>query len=383
MKRIDYLLIGYFEITVEDEYVAAAATELIKSGLSAKFMSNKIHVYAPLIKKYKSALANIPCEISEIKGLPGIIFTRRRRYGIIAALIILFAYYIFAFGFVWDVRIDGNEKLSDSAIESELEAAGLYSGMRWENISLNEIEGKLLDSSKSIGWVNINRRGCVAYVTVKEKTTYETEEKQVAYSNILAVRDCVIEEISVKSGVAMVSVGDAVKQGQLLISGIVETEFGTNFVRAEGEVIGRTPEKISVEVPWVDESVSYGEEVISSVNLEIFNFSINIFKNYSNLDGRCVIIKDTEECFVFERYRLPVKIVKTYNKSVKSTTVRYTESEITSIAASRLAGVRLIRLADAQLLKIKTYGEFTDNGYRMTSDVTVLRNVGEEHLLSQ
>ena len=84
---------------------------------------------------------------------------------------------------------------------------------------------------------------------------------------------------------------------------------------------------------------------------------------------------------ILGKYRLPVKIMETYTKKAQIQKFERSDSELVSVAASRLSKLRIIKLCDAEILKIKTDGEFTSSGYLMTSSVIVLRDIGEERYL--
>lgn len=379
--RLDLFILGYFDIYIRAENIAAAMTALLRAGLSARFRDGKISVASYRVKKYKKALSGIPHNVSSLRGIPGVIYANRKRCGIYAGLFFVFVCWILFSFFVWDVRVEGNETLPSSVVEAELENAGLFAGSSWHSLSLSEVERHLLASSEDIGWVNINRKGSVAFVTVREKNTVQNPEEPSGYSNIVAACDCVIEEITVKSGIPMVKAGDTVKEGQLLISGVIPDELGGGFLRAEGVVIGRVSENFGVEVPRCEEVLMYGEETLYESKIKIFNFSINIFKNYRNSDEDCAIIESIEECMILGKYRLPVKIMETYTKKAQIQKFERSDSELVSVAASRLSKLRIIKLCDAEILKIKTDGEFTSSGYLMTSSVIVLRDIGEERYL--
>ena len=142
-------------------------------------------------------------------------------------------------GRVWDIRIEreeGDSDFSSALILEELEEAGLAVGDRWSRIDRDGVETALLSSSSHIGWVSITRTGAVAHVKVREKTKFRGEPvaEEDGYANIVAAFDCVIEEITVVRGFAVVSVGDTVRAGDLLISGILPEEAGGGFCRAEG-----------------------------------------------------------------------------------------------------------------------------------------------------
>ncbi len=378
MKRIDYFLLGYVEVRIEPIDMPKAINALLRANLSADFdKEGMFKVSLPRLKKYTSALIGTNYTVSEAKGAVGFLIKNRKRYGAFTALALLAVYFIFVSNFIWDVRIEGNERLADSLVEEELCEAGIYIGRSWSALSRSEAERALLENSDDIGWVNINRRGNVAYVTIKEKNIYDNPDDIKGYSNIIASYDCVIEEITVKSGIAVVRAGDTVKKGQLLISGIIPSELGGGFVRAEGEVLGRVSEDISVEVSRDEDVIFYENEVLSEAYINFFNFSVNIFKRYGKSDIDCAIIEDVKVCVLFGN-RLPIKIVRIYNQPVSTKHITRTDKELTSVAAYRLSKVRHLKLCDAQLLRMSTYGEFTDDGYKMSSSVTVLRDVGEE-----
>ena len=199
----------------------------------------------------------------------------------------------------------------------------------------------------------------------------------------MASRDCVIEEITVSSGVACVKAGDTVRRGELLISGVIPSESGGGFVRAEGVVLGSCSDEVSVTVQRAEQIRAYKEEKLSSIKVKFLNFSINIFKRYGKNDKECVIIEDIKECTVMGRYRIPLGIYKTYVAEVIENEVTYTDGELISIASSRLAKKRIMELSDSEILRLRTQGVFTDSGYKMTTFASVLTEVGEERRFSE
>ncbi len=376
--RLYYLIMGYITIRINDEYRAAVATALLRRGLSAKIdINGNLRIPFFKRKKFFKALKNIPYSIVCSGGIPVLLLNNKHRYGLFGGLAVALLLYIVTSLFVWDIRVSGNEKISDAIILDELSDVGFDVGSRWSSLSLGKVEGEMLELSDNIGWININRRGGVAYVTVKEKTVHKTEEENVSYSNIVAGCDCVIEEITVRSGIACVAKGDTVKRGDLLISGIIPGELGGGFVRADGDIYGRVTEEITVEVQRNETVVSYGKEELIAQKIKIFKFRVNIFKKYRKIDNTCAIIEDVKECTLFGIYRIPITLERTYAVEKTENRKNYIDSELTAIASARLAELRFIKLSDAELIKIKTEGKYTDSGYKMTSRVTVLRDVGE------
>lgn len=378
-----YFIFGFIRIYVFPESAAAAVTALLRRGLSANMDKNG-NITIPYFKRkrYENALKKTSYEVVGAGGLPVILMNNKRRIGIFSALALVILFYSISSLFIWDIRIEGNEKVPDSVILHELSEIGFSVGERWGSITLSEAEWAVLDVSDNVGWININRRGNVAYVTVKEKTVYPDKNSEKAFSNVVASRDCIIEEITVKSGVAVVKAGDTVKAGDLLISGILPEEAGGGFVAADGIILGRVHSEISVEVPRKESNTEFGEEKLKSATLKIFNFNINIFKRYGKTDNSCAIIDDRKEYTLLARCRLPISLERIYTVEKRSVEKTYTDAELARVAASRLTSLRAMVLRDAELMRIKTFGEYTEDGYRMTSLVSVLTEVGEKREIS-
>jgi hypothetical protein len=163
----------------------------------------------------------------------------------------------------------------------------------------------------------------------------------------------------------------------LLISGVIPAELGGGFVAAEGEVFGRMREEISVSVSRTEEKTVYERAQISEIRLKIFSFLINIYKKYGNLDKNYVIIEEEIGLASPSGHRLPFKVYKTYREYVSKKEVSYTDDELVSITGERLVGRRAAALVGAELISISTSGDFTDEGYSMSCQMTLLRNIGE------
>ena len=196
------------------------------------------------------------------------------------------------------------------------------------------------------------------------------------YCNIVADRDGVIEEIVVEEGVAVVSVGDVVRKGDVLISGIIENDTGVAFCSAKGSVRAQSAMTVSVEVPRTDTKKRYKNTTISEIDLNIFKKSINIFKNYGNPKCEYDIIYDVREYTLFGQYRLPISCRYTYLMEYANEDVVYTDSEMTELAGRILNGKLRSMFADCDLIKIKTGGRFKDDVYEISSYVVYSAEIG-------
>ena len=381
MERVDKLIFGYRRIKVPAERLSRITARLLRRGIQTSLSSDgTFTVRERDIAQVKAALLDTEYEVSQTLGALGWYKRLRCKGAIFAALIFSAILMLLSENTVWDVRVEGNETLPDAAIVKTLEECGFSVGDSWLFTDRSEVETSVLNLSEDIAWININRRGSVAYVVVAEKAKGEPEEdaSPSGYSNVVAAVDCVIEEITVYSGKAMVKSGDAVKKGDLLIAGVLPTEGGGGFCKASGSVIGRISDTVSVEVSRsYTEKTKVGEKLIS-LNLKFFKLNANIFKSYGNLPEECDIIEEISTVSLFGKCRLPLETHATYLAEYDYTDAVYSDTELVKIATARLNSATATRLTMATLVKIKTNGEFTDRGYLMSNDITFTAEVGTD-----
>lgn len=377
MVRLDFFIFGYFKVTVDVSDILGVTDIFIKNSVSAKINSDGSFLIPYRFKgKIEKLLSEkVKYEISEPLGLYGALIKNKNKLGaLIGAAVILFLV-IFSGGIVWDVRIEGAEEADEAEIIEELKEAGLSVGKRWNRLNLSEIEHNTLLLSDSVSWLNINRRGTVAYVKISDKILHVPEPLPEGYANVVAARDCVIEEIIVKRGYAMVKKGESVKKGQILISGVIPTELGGGFCYADGEILGIYDDVIEVSVKREKTEKIYGEPLISGIGINFFGKNINIFKKYRQVTEECDIIKENKSITVGKK--LPISIIRDYIHPYEYVTTPLTDEETIAMASERLKEEMLLFLSEKEPKKLKTGGEFYDGGYRMFCEAVVCSNVAK------
>jgi sporulation protein YqfD len=179
--------------------------------------------------------------IVEKRGLPFIIlYLRRRKMLVIGALSCIILAYIFSM-FIWSVEIVNPKNVDESSIISELDKLGLKPGISKSAIDIPKIQQEFLIDEKDISWIGIDIKGTKAIVKVVEKTTPPAILHDNVPCNIIAKKDGIIYKMAVLEGDAVKKVGDTVKTGDVLVSGIVERpNTDTRFVHSMGTVLART-----------------------------------------------------------------------------------------------------------------------------------------------
>ena len=381
MARLDDFIFGYYRGKVGEKDSPKLLNTFLKLGIcSSVTPSGEFSLGRKDNERFrKYAGGRLHFEIGEPRGIYGFFRRIRYRYGLIAALAILIVTWVVLSGLVWDVRVSGNEKLPDYVISSSLDELGFGVGTRWRSVDKNEIETELLSKMPDIAWISVNRRGTVAYVEVIESENVLTDkETGPIYSNIVAETDGVVEDISVQSGTAVVKIGDVVKKGDILISGVMENENGVSFCRAKGEVRARSVCDVSAETETqaVDKQVK--RRKLTYARVVLFKFSINIFKNYGNCENSCDIIEEIREFALFDKYKLPIRFERAYAYEYEEYTRTRSREEMISVTKQRLDAKIYTLFKDADVIKLRTVGEFGEFGYRLTSRVVYSVEIGKE-----
>ena len=381
MARLDEYIFGYSKGRVAPEDIPRLTGVLLRLGICSEVSGEgKFTLRQRDRARFVSyATAKLRFELSEPLGLYGFFVRHRRRYGMLAGLLVSALILFLSSGLVWDVRISGNDRLSEYEIEDMLADCGLRVGASWRDLDKNALEARLLGGNPDVAWISVNRRGTVAHVELIESENVGYVENAVPrYSNIVAECDGVIEEITVKSGSAAVKVGDVVRAGDILISGIVESEGRVHLCRAEGTVRATNAVDLSAEVPAVRTERVPIRQKIAKIRIILFNFSINIFKNYGNSENDCDIIEEIREFALFDKFRLPISLAVSHRYEYTESSVSLSKDEMTAYARRELDGRIFTMFKDADVIKLRTDGEFTDGGYRLTTRVVYSTDIGRE-----
>ena len=381
MAKIEYQLFGYRCIKGEEGKESRLATLLVNQGIASESKPDGSFLIRERdFKRFsRFAAGRIRYKASPPLGLPGAIKRNLVHTPTALAAVLGLCINLFLSSLVWDVRVSGNEKVEDEVIVDALEASGFGVGSIWSCYDKEATETELLRALEQISWISINRRGSVAYIEVKETAeAADNIEDEYQCSNIVATRDCVIEEINVRHGRAVVKVGDTVKQGDILISGIIESEAGTYFTRAEGNIKASIVKSVVAEAREVEEVTEHDTSRVYAKYVKVFGYKINIFKNYGNLPPDCDIIENEVVWTLENGIKMPASLITEYISQPIKVDRAYTESELPIIAAARLDTEIAEAVGDGDLIKLRTSGAYTEDGYRMVADIVLSAEVGRE-----
>jgi sporulation protein YqfD len=379
MQAIDLLILGFFELSINPLDLERITSLFLRHGIRMKSKDNKtVRVFYNQKDEAIKILADskINYDISREFKIIGIHKDKKRNILTISALLFTLIFVILISNLVWCIEVDGNVEISDATIISILAESGLYVGSAWSKVDFGEVENSFLNNCKDIGWININRNGTVAHISVVEAEVEEKHDNaEIQFSNIVAKEDCIIEYIRAIQGVAVVKVGDAVSKGDALIVGI--NQSGDGPCAAEGVVVGRVNKSITATTCRKKLQKSVLKSTLTSVKIKIFNFSINIFKKYGNLGIDCDIIEEKNKITLTNGRKLPIEILKEYEVQYVMNYFELTDEGLVNESQYRMNNLLQSELSNVHLNSIRTYGDFTDTGYVIISELVYTCDVSE------
>ena len=139
------LFFGYCEINVfsakEDVLNFLLGRKIKFSAMSntTECMSFRIYLYKK--RELLSYLQKSASEFSvgESRGFPALIFNLSKKYGLVLGLIAFLAITVSAEMFIWEIKVSGNEKITDSEILREMSEFGVKTGARTASLDLDRI----------------------------------------------------------------------------------------------------------------------------------------------------------------------------------------------------------------------------------------------------
>lgn len=261
-----------------------------------------------------------PSEISVMNmGLPFIMLRYKFRLGMILGTLASVAIIIYSTFFVWKIDIVGNVRLSGTQIIQMLEKHGFYEGTFLPDVDLKRIETAIMAENNDVAFISIYMKGTNAKIQVNERTFSNEEEDLTLPKNIVASYPGQILKTEVLSGEKVVKRGQAVEKGQLLVSGVIDSNtVGFRVRSAAGKILASTEHYIEYRIPLVQTEKHYTGREIKRNSIKILGKYINFFINSGNLYQKYDTIYDEGTVALFDAVELPIYYaVTTYAEYVE------------------------------------------------------------------
>lgn len=225
------------------------------------------------------------------------------------------------------VAVEGNCTVNSNQILSVASDLGLKFGASRRLVKSEGIKNGLLSAIEELEWVGVNTKGCVAIISVREHSREELDSLTQGVGDVVALRDGVVLSCDVTRGNAVCTAGQAVKEGDILISGTLDQGFATVSTVADGEVFASTEREFSA----LFHGVSGKRGAVTARNakycLLIGKKLINFFKCSGISGGTCVKMYSKYVLTLPGGFSLPVALIKYNFESREFTPVKVEKSQ--------------------------------------------------------
>ena len=277
-------------------------------------------------------------------------------------------------------KVEGNSAVPDRYILELAAQCGLEFGASRREIRSERVKNQLLSAIPELEWVGINTAGCVATISVRERQRSDDKTQLHGVTSIVAARDGVVREITVTGGSAACKTGQAVKAGQVLISGYTDCGISIRAERAQGEVYAQTYHEISCIMPHFTAQMGEQVAVIQKMGIIIGKNRINFSQDSGILDTGCVKMYEENYVTLPGGFILPIAIVT-------ETYIYYEDRE--SVAVGDLEDTELPQIAQSYLSSQMIAGRIVnadvnisrqEDAFLLSGKYECLEMIGQERL---
>ena len=311
-------LSGLIRIRITGADVAGSLSAISRAGITV-FNGDIVDELNALItirrKEYKKlqgilAAKGDSYEIVKKEGLYWSLKQLLKRPVLTIGMLILLILNIYLPGRILFIQVEGNFDVPSRQILEAAEKCGLKFGANRRQIRSEKIKNALLEGIPQLQWCGVNTNGCAAVISVKERQiTQETPTEKVV-SSIVASQDGVIYKCTVTRGNPICKIGQAVKAGEVLISGYTDCGLMIQATKAEGEVYAKTERAVSLVFPRVWQKKIFQDQQITNYSLIIGKKRINLYNDSGISPTTCGKMYKETYMTLPGGFILPVRVVE-------------------------------------------------------------------------
>lgn len=185
------------------------------------------------IKRIAKKTRTLPV-ITEKIGFPFWCVRVKKRKGMICGLISgMLLVYMLSLR-VWDISFSGQSVYTEERLLKYLDSIHVYAGMEKRKVDCQKIEEQIRLKYPDIGWVSAELKGSKLSIAMVETNMPVPATTRKKAGHLVASHDGIVETMVTRKGKPMVKVGDKVKKGDVLISGVLELkDDGGNIIKKE------------------------------------------------------------------------------------------------------------------------------------------------------
>ena len=207
------------------------------------------------------------------------------------------------------VQVDGNTSIPSRLIAEKASDCGIGFWASRRDVRSEKMKNALLQALPELQWAGVNTSGCTAVISVRERTETNKTQEENRVSSIIATRDGVVRELTVLSGSPVCRVGQAVRKGQLLISGYTDLGLCIRATISKGEIFADTQRQLTVLMPSNFSNRTKIHHTEKKYSVIFGKKQINFYKGSGISDTTCVKMKMVDYMTLPGGFQLPIALV--------------------------------------------------------------------------
>ena len=276
------------------------------------------------------------------------------------------------------VKVNGNMRIPERRIIEVAQRCGIDIGASRRQVRSEQVKNALLSAVPELQWAGVNTEGCVAKISVRERNEEEEKEDGKGVVSIVAGIDGYVLWSEAEKGTILTQPGEAVEEGQTLISGYVDCGSHVQVDQAKGEVYAQTDRTITVVMPAERKKRSNKIENRKKYSLLIGKKRINLWKDSGILDSSCGRMYEEYYVTLLGGFYLPIALCVdsycSYETMQMQVPPEEAEDELAAFAKKHLGGQMI-----AGVISSERYLVTEDNGvFRLDGDYVCTEMIGRE-----
>lgn len=138
-------------------------------------------------------------KVIEKCGLPFFLAPLKKRWGFFTGMALFAVIISVLTGFIWNVEITGNNRITTAQLQSYLEKNGVSVGERWADADRKKLSYAMLSDFDDIAWAHINKIGTTARLEIDEATAPPTEKTETEKAQGTIIRREIVLTVSRKA----------------------------------------------------------------------------------------------------------------------------------------------------------------------------------------
>lgn len=316
------------------------------------------------------------------RGLPFVLSPLKKRWGLLAGLVVCMGLIGFLSGFIWQVEVTGCQTLDPAAVQRLLAENGFHEGVHRRTADENYYECLLMATYDACAWVHINYHGTTAVVELEEGTPKPAMLDETAPADLVAQKSGTVVKMTVHSGWQAVSEGEGVIRGDMLIAGSYDSESAerTLYTHASGEVLAEVEEPFSLTVSRTQEYKDY-QPAYRCRSLLFFGLELPLYLGKIPAQ-EADVTTDYQYCRLNGR-RLPIGMLITTVTPYTPAEYTLSDSELEALAAKTAEETIAAVFSDAEVLSRQLTTALNADGATVSGKLLCRERIEEERPIEQ